>query len=234
MSFAWTELIPNVGHQYAHVATLTITSVASMGIGAYARAKLGKDEQAVTPTDRLSVRGILELITEAISNLADMVIGEHGRDYVPMFASVFFFVLLNNLVGVIPGMAPATENINTTLAMGLTMFVCYNIFGVKEMGIVKYFKHFLGPELPWFLAILSVGLLAVELFSHALRPLTLGLRLANVLNGDHVVLSVFLDLVPFGVPIIFYIMGIFVCFVQALVFTLLSMVYVALATAHDH
>ena len=77
-------------------------------------------------------------------------------------------------------------------------------------------------------------MLIIELISHFIRPLTLGLRLANVMTGDHTVLAVFLGLFPLGPAIPFYAMGLLVCTIQAFVFTLLSMVYVALATAHDH
>ncbi|KHD87257.1 MULTISPECIES: F0F1 ATP synthase subunit A [Bdellovibrio] len=229
MSFNWTQLIPGVGHEYAHVATLGAATVATMAIGMAARASLGKGETAVLPASKFSLRGIMEMLTEMMDGLAEMVIGEHGKHYVPFFTSVFFFILLNNLIGMIPGMTPATENINTTFGFGVLMFLFYNFQGVKENGVFAYLKHFMGPVL--FLAPL---MFVIELVSHFVRPFSLGLRLANVMMGDHTVLSVFLDLVPIGVPIPFYIMGLFVCFVQAFVFTLLSMVYVAFAIAHDH
>ncbi|MNK88171.1 ATP synthase subunit a [compost metagenome] len=229
MSFNWTQLIPGVGHEYAHVATLGVATVAAMGIGVAAKAALGKGEVAILPSDKFSLRGVMEMLTETVSGLADMVIGEHGKHYVPFFTSVFFFVVFNNLLGMIPGMTPATENINTTFGFGILMFLVYNFQGVKENGIFAYLKHFMGPVL--FLAPL---MFVIELVSHMVRPFSLGLRLANVMMGDHTVLAVFLDLVPIGVPIPFYMMGLFVCFVQAFVFTLLSMVYVAFAIAHDH
>ncbi|UOF00389.1 F0F1 ATP synthase subunit A [Bdellovibrio reynosensis] len=229
MSFNWTQLIPGVGHHYSHVATLGVATVAAAGIGLAARAALGKGEAAILPASKFSLRGIMEMLTEMMSGLADMVIGEHGKHYVPFFTSVFFFILFNNLIGMIPGMTPATENINTTFGFGVLMFLVYNFQGIKENGIVAYLKHFMGPVI--FLAPL---MFVIELVSHMVRPFSLGLRLANVMMGDHTVLSVFLDLVPIGVPIPFYMMGLFVCFVQAFVFTLLSMVYVAFAIAHDH
>lgn len=229
MSFNWTQLIPGVGHEYAHVATLGIATASVFAIGTAARAALGKGEAAIVPTSKFSIRGIMEMLTEMMSGLADMVIGEHGKHYVPFFTSVFFFVLFNNLIGMIPGMTPATENINTTFGFGCFMFLFYNFQGIKENGIFAYLKHFMGPVL--FLAPL---MFVIELVSHFVRPFSLGLRLANVMMGDHTVLSVFLDLVPIGVPVPFYMMGLFVCFVQAFVFTLLSMVYVAFAIAHDH
>lgn len=228
MSASLTSLIPGVGETYAHVATAGIVSTGLILATVVARAQLGKGDAAVVPAGRLSVRGFFEFITEFIQGLVDMVIGEHGRAFVPMFAAVFTFVLINNVVGMLPGMSPATENLNTTLAMGFFMFIAYNIFGIKENGL-SYLKHFLGPI--WWLIPL---MLVVEVISHIVRPISLGLRLANVLRGDHTVVGIFLDIFPIGLPIPFYLLGLFVACVQAFVFTLLSMVYVALATAHDH
>jgi len=231
MSFNWTQLIPQVGHDHdkVAVATLAVTSLALMFVGVAGRASLGKGEAAIVPAGKFSLKGLLEVITEFVTDLSDSVIGVHGRHYVPMFISVFFFILINNLVGVIPGMSPATENINTTFAMGAFMFVTYNFLGIKENGLIGHLKHFMGP-----VAFLAPLMFVIELLSHLVRPLSLGLRLANVMMGDHAVVSVFLDLIPIGVPIPFYLLGMFVSFVQAFVFTLLSMVYVAFATAHDH
>lgn len=228
MSFSFTSLIPGVGHEFAHVATAGIVTAGLVGTALVARAQLGTGETAVVPASKFSVRGFFEFVTEFIQGLVDMVMGHEGRAFIPLFASVFTFVLINNLVGVVPGMTPATENLNTTLAMGLFIFLYYNYYGLKENG-VSYLKHFLGPVL-W----LGPLMLVIELISHFVRPVSLGLRLANVMRGDHTVVGIFLDLVPLALPIPFYILGIFVCFVQAFVFTLLSMVYVAMATAHDH
>lgn len=229
MSFNWTQLLPGVGHEYSHVATLGIASVSSIAMGLVARKKLGSGDIAVVPTNKFSMRGVFELLTENISNLADSVLGKSGKAFAPFFTSIFFFILFNNLVGLIPGMTPATENLNTTLGFGLFMFVAYNFLGIRHVGVVSYFKHFMGPALA-----LAPLMFVIELISHMVRPMSLGLRLANVMSGDHQVLSVFLDLVPIGVPIPFYLLGLIVCFIQAFVFTLLSMVYVSLAVAGDH
>lgn len=228
MSFNWTQLIPGVGHEYSHVATAGIVGGALIVSSFAARSALGTGEAAVIPADRFSLRGLFELCTEFVTGLVDMVIGHHGRKFIPMFASVFTFVFLNNLAGILPGMTPATENLNTTLGMGAFMFLYYNYQGLKENGMA-YLKHFLGPVL-----LLAPLMVFIEIISHLVRPASLGLRLANVMMGDHKVVSIFLDLIPIGLPIPFYMMGLFVCFVQAFVFTLLSMVYVSLATAHDH
>jgi F-type H+-transporting ATPase subunit a len=235
MSFTWTQIIPGVGHEYAHVATLGIASAAIVGVGFAAKKALGTGEAAVVPASKLSVRGVFEVMTELIVSLADMVIGKQGRPFVPMFAAIFFFILFNNFLGMLPGMTPATENINTTFAMGVFMFITYNFFGIREQGVLKYFKHFAGPTLPYLIMAIPIGLLmfCIELVSHMVRPFSLGLRLGNVMMGDHMVLSVFLDIFPALLPVPFYFLGFFVCFIQAFVFTLLSMVYVAFAVAHD-
>lgn len=229
MHFNWTQLIPGVGHHYTHVATLIIVSALLILVGFKARAALGSGEVAVIPTNKFSIRGFFEIITEFIGKLADQIIGHHhGRSFAPYFAAVFTYVLINNFVGLIPGMTPATENFNTTFALGIFSFLAYNFIGLKEGG-AGYLKHFLGPVI-W----LAPLMLAIEIISHLIRPLTLGLRLANVMTGDHAVLSVFLGLFPVGPAIPFYLLGMLISVIQAFVFTLLSMVYIALATAHDH
>ncbi len=228
MHFNWTQLIPGVGHHYTHVATLILASALIMLMGMRAVSTLGKGDAAIIPTNKLSLRGIFEIFTEYIGGLATQIIGHHGRAFAPYFAAIFTFILFNNLIGLIPGMTPATENFNTTFAFGIFSFLAYNVVGLKEGGI-GYLKHFLGPVM-W----LAPLMLIIEVISHVIRPLTLGLRLANVMTGDHTVLSVFLGLFPVGPAIPFYAMGLLVCTIQAFVFTLLSMVYVALATASDH
>ncbi len=226
--FNWTQLVPGVTHDNLHVAT-SIASAGVLGLLAIAgRAALGSGDKSILPAGRLSIKAVFEVITEVIVALTDMVIGEHGRKFVPMFASVFFFIFAANMIGIIPGMTAATDNINVTLAIGICMFFVYNYFGVKENGW-GYLKHFLGPV--WWLAPM---ILLIELISHVIRPLTLGLRLAYNITADHTVLSIFLDIFPWGLPIPFYIMGLFVATLQAFVFTILSMVYVSMATAHEH
>jgi len=228
MSFTWANLVPGVGHELAHVATVGVVSTLLIIAAIAGRKALGVGDNAVIPVGRFSLRGIFELLTEFIVSLVDMIIGHQGRKFVPFFAALFTFILVNNLMGVLPGVVPATENINLTFSMGLFSFAAYNYYGLKENGI-HYLKHFLGPFLP-----LAVIMLPIELVSNFIRPFSLSMRLANVMLGDHTVLGVFLDLVPIAIPIPFYLLGIFVCFIQAFVFTLLSMVYISMATAHEH
>ena len=128
----------------------------------------------------------------------------------------------------IPGFLPPTGNLNTTLACGALIFVMYNYYGVKEHGI-SYLKHFMGPVV--FLAPLMI---IIEIISHIVRPISLSLRLFMNITGDHMVMGVFTNLTHFVIPIMFLGLGIFVSFLQAFIFTMLSTIYIALAEAHDH
>ncbi len=249
--FNWTHLIPGVhpevdpvthqvlGQDYTHVATAVIAGALMILISVMARASLGSSEASVVPASRFSLKGFFEVFTETIAGISDMVIGKGGRRFVPMFATIFLYIWFNNLVGLIPGMTPATDNINTTAAVGVFSFLAYNVYGIKEHGL-SYVKQFLGP-----LLLLSPLMLVIELIGHIVRPMSLGLRLQGNMTGDHTVLGIFLDLAPFPfvtdtwlaalpIPVIFYFLGMFVCTMQAFVFTMLSMIYVSMAISHDH
>ena len=225
--FTWFDLL-HVPHEMTAVAgalSVTILIVILCVIGNLA---LGRGEKAIQPAGRLSIKGIFEAFTEFMHGLIKMVLGPEGRWYIPLFGSIFFYILFNNLIGLIPGMAAATANINTAFAIGLFSFVTYNVIGLSHGGL-HYFKHFMGPV--WWMAPV---LLPIELISNFVRPLSLGIRLSVNMTADHTILGTFIDLTKLVVPVIFYGMGTFVSIVQAFVFTMLSMVYVMMATADHH
>lgn len=226
--FNWTKLIPGVGHDYPHVATALIVALILCVFSILAYLSLKKAKQDVRPATTVSIRGISEVLVEFIVNLVDSTMGKQHRNMAPLFGSLFFFIFIANLAGVLPGMTPATDNYNTTLAIGVFSFLTYNYLGIKEHG-AGYLKHFLGPVI-WLAPLMVV----IELISHLVRPMSLGFRLMGNMQGDHAVTGAFLNLVPLLVPIPFYALALFVCFIQAFVFTLLSMVYVSMATEHDH
>ena len=230
--FNWIQLLPNVTHDNLHIATAIATALLMIVIAIFGRLALGTGDAAVAPASSFSVKGVVEMITEFIEGLTETVIGHEGPKFVPMFATIFFYILISNLIGLIPGMTPSTDNINTTLAMGIFTFLVYNFYGVKEHGL-SYLKHFLGPII-WLAFLMA----PIEIISHAMRPLTLGIRLQGNIFADHTVVGVFIDLFKdiwfIPVPAIFYGLGIFVSFMQAFVFTMLSMIYISMAIAHDH
>jgi F-type H+-transporting ATPase subunit a len=120
---------------------------------------------------------------------------------------------------------PPTDNINTNIPCAIIVFLYYNFVGIREQGFIKYFKHFAGPII-W----LAPLMFSIELISHLVRPLSLSVRLFGNITGDHMVLGIFSQLTPLVVPVIFLFLALFVAFIQAFVFSLLSTVYIALAT----
>lgn len=205
------------------LATILIVIMSVMG-----RAALGKGEASIRPAGKFSLKGFFEAFIEFMNGMIDMVLGEHGKSMLPLFGAIFFYIAFNNLLGLIPGLPAATSNINAALALGLFSFVFYNIQGFKHAGL-HYLKHFMGPV--WWMAWI---LLPIELISNFVRPLSLGIRLSVNMTADHTILGTFIDLTKVGIPVIFYGMGTFVSLLQAFVFTMLSMVYVMMATADDH
>lgn len=187
-------------------------------------------EGGIIPDSKLTYRNFFEICAEKLYEFTASVIGEHAAHiYYPMIGTLFVFVFLSNFIGLIPGFLPPTDNINTTLALGLFVFIYYNYLGFKENG-VAYIKHFFGP-LIWIAPLMFV----IELVSHIVRPLSLGLRLRGNIFGDHLVLSIFNEMIgAYGLSFVFYFLGAFVSFIQAFVFCLLTMVYISMAVAHEH
>lgn len=169
---------------------------------------------------------VLELAFETVGRFLDDIIGHEGRRYLPVIGTFGVLILLSNLIGLVPGFMPPTGNLIVTLSLGLSSFLAYNLYGLKVHGL-GYLKHFAGPV--WWLALLFIP---IEIVSHLARPMSLSVRLFGNIMGDHQVGGVFLSLVPPIVPIPFILLGIFVAFVQTLVFILLSMIYIAGAVEH--
>ena len=193
----------------------------------FRRAVLNAVDPAV-PEDRLGSRNIMELLVEFVVGLSDSIVGKKGRKYVPLFGSLFIFILTANLLGLVPGFTPPTSFFFSNLALGLVVFVAYHYYGVRENG-VHYFKQFLGPMI-----LLAPLFILIELASHLFRPISLSIRLFGNMFGDHLVLEIFTGLTKLVIPVLFYILGTLVSVIQAAVFTILSIIYVAMAISHEH
>lgn len=226
--FSWVQQIPGLTLLEPHTATALLVMVGLLIFALRARQQLASATDQVVPDEGFSARNVGEVITEFITNLSESVIGHDGPKYVPLFGSLFVFILGSNLMGLIPGFTPPTDNFNVTLALGVISFVAYNYYGLQAHG-VAYLKQFMGP-----LLLLAPLMIVVELFSHLFRPASLAIRLYGNMFADHLLLGIFTDLTKIVIPVIFYLLGTFVSLVQALVFTLLTMVYVGLAISHDH
>jgi F-type H+-transporting ATPase subunit a len=163
-----------------------------------------------------------------VENQSHEIIGHGSESFTPFLVTLGFFILLCNLIGVIPGFESPTATPVVPLGCAICAFVYYQTQGFKHAGI-GYLKHFLGPV--WWLSWL---MLPIEIISHLARVLSLTIRLyANIFAGDMVTL-VFFSLVPIGVPIVFLGLHIGVSLLQTYIFVLLTMVYLAGAVAEEH
>jgi F-type H+-transporting ATPase subunit a len=231
--FNWYQLVPGLDHYPPHVIHLVLVALLMVVTMAVARFSLSSalrsKEGAIIPPSTLTYRNGFEILAEKLFGMCEQVLGLHStRQFYPFIGTLFCFIFFSNLLGSVPGFLPPTDNMNTTLALGAFVFLYYNVAGLRSNGL-GYLKHFFGPVL-W----LAPLMLVIEIASHIFRPLSLGLRLRGNIMGDHVVLGVFSNLVPIGLPVIFLGLGVFVAFIQAFVFCLMTMVYISLSTAHDH
>jgi F-type H+-transporting ATPase subunit a len=174
-------------------------------------------------------QNFFELVITGIEDFMIGVTGEEGRFMFPLIASLGFFILCSNYLGVIPGFASPTANINTTAACALIVVFMTHVLGVKFHGI-KYIKHFMGPV--WWLTPL---ILPIEIVSHLSRILSLSIRLFGNIFGEELVLSILFFLAGlYLAPVPMMLLGLFTGLVQAFIFCLLSMMYFAGAIEHAH
>jgi F-type H+-transporting ATPase subunit a len=222
--FSWLSVVPLP----LSASTAVLVALLLVAFAWAMQRRLAQTERALEPEEGTTLRNIGEAFVEMIHGLAEGVIGHHAERYVPLLGSFFAFILVANLIGLVPGFAPPTADFNVTFALGIVSFVAYHVYGLRAQGVGAYLKHFLGPVV--FLAPL---MLVIELFSHSFRPVSLGIRLFANMFADHRVVEIFTDLTKVAIPVVFYVLGAFVAVVQAFVFTMLSAIYIALAVSHE-
>lgn len=183
-----------------------------------------------------TAQNFAEYITEGMISFTRGIIGDGGEKYVPLVGTIFYFILFGNLIGQIPYFNSPTANLSMTLALGLIVFIYVQYVGIKSVGAVGYIKHFMGP-----MPALSPLLFPVEVISEIVKPFTLAMRLFGNIFGEDTVIIVLAGLavqilpkypvIPLQFPIL--ILGLLTAFVQALVFSLLTCIYISLQSHHD-
>ncbi len=195
------------------------------------KGKLSEDD----PTDGQLT---LEAGFLAIKDLVINVTGENGFKYFPVVATFAVLILVSNLMGMVPLFMAPTASVNVTMALGLTSFVYFNYIGIKENGLWAYIAHFTGPKLPTLMLPITALIFLIEIVSTSIRPLTLGVRLfANMFADEQLAVQIANLAPPYTqilVPVVLMPLGVFVAFVQTLVFTLLSLIYISLVLPHVH
>ncbi|MBN1595742.1 F0F1 ATP synthase subunit A [candidate division FCPU426 bacterium] len=184
-------------------------------------------------------QNVMEWILETVYHFADEMVGPQARQFYPLFAMLFVFILISNLMGLIPGLFSGTSRLSTTVGLALIVFFSTHYFGIKEQGLWKYVKHWFGPVPVW----LKPFMLVIELISELARPLSLSFRLFGNILAKEILLAVLallviiflpsgntiqelLSLVPILLRPLIILLGILVSIIQAFVFTILAMVYI--------
>lgn len=233
--FNWFQLLPGYQSHFDHLigALLVALLLALFSLMAYQVLR----RQEVIPAKKLNAATPFELILGMLHKLMQSIIGHDCNRYLPLVATIFFFILACNLIGMIPGFAPPTGNINTNFALAIIVFAATHYFGFRASG-AHYGKQFLAPIAGIGGLLLSLLFTPIELVSHLFRPVSLSIRLWGNIFADHTVLGIMENLWPpftqILVPIPFLILGLVVACVQAFIFALLGMIYISLAIADHH
>jgi len=208
-------------HHYPHVIYSWLIMIILILLGIIATKGI-----SIIPTKG---QNVFELVIGGIEEFTVDVAGEEVRRFFPVLATVFIYIFVCNLSGLIPGFYPPTAAVNTTLSCALVVVPLTHIIGVMFHG-PKYIKHFLGPI--WWMAPI---IFPIELIGHLARILSLSIRLFGNMAGHELVLAIlFLLAGAFFAPLPIMALGIFVSLVQAFVFFLLSTMYFSGAMEHAH
>jgi len=223
------------------VQAALLASFLLLAAGFAVRRQIAAANGGVVPDEGVTLRNVLEMVVDGLSGLARDTMGEEWRRYFPVVGTIFVFILVSNVLGLIPFFGGATSDINTTAAWAIISFLVYNYVGIKTHGF-WYVNQFLGPsffEMHLFGKHIHVRPLApiffvLEIPLHFARIVTLALRLLANMFADHTVVGVWIGLVPIAVPAIFMGLGLLVCVLQAFVFSLLTMIYIGQALEEAH
>jgi F-type H+-transporting ATPase subunit a len=208
-------------HIPPHVTYSWVVMLILIGLGMMASKRI-----SLVPT---GAQNVLELVVSGLEDFMVEITGEEGRAFFPYIATLFLYIMVCNLLGLLPGFLSPTANINTPLSLALITFVYTHYLGVKFHG-AKYVKHFLGP-----IPALAPLFFPIEIIGHFARVLSLTLRLFGNIMGEDLVLAILLFLAgTFLAPLPMMFLAVFTSVVQAFVFTLLSIMYFAGSMEHAH
>ncbi len=201
--------------------------------GMKAKKQLSKSNAPYLPEAKFGLKMIFESTALFIVWLGDSSMGKENRKYLPFICCLFLYLFFLNIIGLVPGLEMPTDAMHFNLGVALVVFGLYNFWTVKAIGFKGFISHLWGPVF-----LLGFLLFPIELISHIVRPISLSIRLYGNMTGDHTVLGVFSKLTE-GTPVFFltvalYVLGTIVSFIQAFVFSLLTMIYIRLGVSHEH
>ena len=218
-------------HQWENVAFSVMA-----GLFLIALSFLATRKKALIPGP---LQNVLELAVESLENLVTGIIGPRGRAYVPFVGTLFLYILTQNFMGLVPGFKSPTSSLNTTVGLAVCVFFYVQGIGIKQNGILGYLDHFMGsPRDPvgWALVPLNLPLHILQEF---IKPMSLSIRLFGNILGEDSLIAAFAGLgilslsfihSPIGLPLQFpfFLLSMLLGTIQALVFSLLSAIYISL------
>jgi len=211
-----------------YLAMLLVITLALAAFALFVRSRLSVEHPG-------SLQVLLEDFVGIFNGLLDDFIGPAGRKYLPIVGSLFLLILISNLAGMVPGLMAPTSNVNVTLGCALTVWVLYHVEGIRAQGIVSYLKHFVVlPGAPGWMIAFAPIILIIEGIAHLARALSLTIRLFGNIFGEELVILILATLVPFVVPLPMMALGLVTSTLQALIFAILTMVYLGGAVAVEH
>jgi F-type H+-transporting ATPase subunit a len=216
-----------------HVIGALLVLIVLMLIGLAANRRLANLEANIVPDGKVTIFSALEVVIEALYGIIKEIIGPDAKRYFPLIGTLALYIFFCNLLGLIPGFEPPTNNVSTNAACALFVFFYYNYQGLRVNGI-GHIVHMANPVGAWWGWFLAPLMFPVELIGHLARPLSLTLRLFGNMVGDHAVVLGFAGMIPLLIPIPFQALGLLVCVIQAFVFCLLTATYIGMATAAAH
>ena len=185
---------------------------------------------AIAATRRLSMvpsgwQNCLEMVVTALLDQIEATMGPKGKKLAPLIITLFLFILVSNEIGLIPGLASPTNDINTTLGLALMVVVLVHTLSIKNKGFGNYIKHYFQPFIPFVI---------INIVEELAKPVTLSFRLfGNILAGE-ILLIILGKLVPYVIPTAWLAFSVFVGIVQAFIFTMLSLSYLSSSLQDDH
>jgi len=196
----------------------------------------------VVPDEGVSLRNVFEVLVAGLASLARQTMGAEWKRWFPFVGAMFFFILVSNLLGLIPGGIGATSDVNVAFAWAVISYVLFNYVGLRQHGLKNYLIKYMGPSFyTWHVGGRHIHVrplfflfFPLETILDAARMATLSIRLIANMFADHTVVGVFLLLVPPVIPAIFLGLGLLVACLQAFVFSLLTMIYINLALQEAH
>ena len=219
--------ILGVPERYVPVAGSVLVFIITAIIALIIRISYRKTDAHI-PSPKLTLTNTVEVAIEAMRDFLESILGDHTKEFLPFLLSLFTYIIIANLSGMIPGFTPPSSSASINAAMACFVFFYYNYIGLKKHGL-HYFKVFAGPVV-WLVFLM----VPIEIMTHLARPLSLTLRLAGNMGGEHLVMSIISGLVPYGVPVIFMFLSLITDIIQAVVFTSLTAIYILLSTEIDH